>query len=127
MESLEHQVVVKASGLAAGKGVLLPKTKDEAVAAIKHIMKDRAFGEAGDEVVIEKCLFGQEISVLAFSDGYTFQVLPIARDHKRAYDNDEVCSRCQSSFDLLSSCYYRGLIQVAWVLMLLQMSFRKRS
>ena len=66
-----HRVVVKASGLAAGKGVLLPETAEEAEAAVRQIMEDKAFGAAGDEVVIEEHLVGEEASILAFSDGRT--------------------------------------------------------
>ncbi|KAI7860447.1 phosphoribosylglycinamide synthetase [Circinella umbellata] len=89
VESVNHNVVLKASGLAAGKGVLIPTTKEEALAGLKSIMVDKEFGEAGDEVVVEEFLEGQELSVLAFSDGYTIIPLPPAQDHKRAYDGDE--------------------------------------
>ncbi|KAJ2694925.1 Bifunctional purine biosynthetic protein ade1, partial [Coemansia spiralis] len=82
-------VVIKASGLAAGKGVLIPASKDEALQALKAVMVDREFGAAGDEVVVEERLEGQEISVLALSDGYTVTAFPAAQDHKRAYDGDQ--------------------------------------
>ncbi|KAG8680743.1 Bifunctional purine biosynthetic protein ade1, partial [Ceratobasidium sp. 395] len=80
--------VLKASGLAAGKGVLLPQTDAEIEAGLREIMLDHAFGSAGDEVVIEECLDGPEISVLAFSDGYTVVPLPAAQDHKRIGEGD---------------------------------------
>ena len=80
--------MIKASGLAAGKGVLIPETNEEALAALKSVMIDREFGDAGDEVVIEEYLMGPEISVLAFSDGYTIVPLPAAQDHKRIGDGD---------------------------------------
>lgn len=80
--------VIKASGLAAGKGVLIPETTDEALEALKAVMVDREFGEAGDEVVIEEYLSGPEISVLAFSDGYTIVPMPAAQDHKRIGEGD---------------------------------------
>jgi phosphoribosylamine--glycine ligase/phosphoribosylformylglycinamidine cyclo-ligase len=80
--------VIKASGLAAGKGVLMPSNNTEAIAALKSIMVDKEFGDAGDEVVIEECLVGPEISVLAFSDGYTIVPMPAAQDHKRIGDGD---------------------------------------
>ncbi|CAE6487114.1 unnamed protein product [Rhizoctonia solani] len=82
------KVVLKASGLAAGKGVLLPQTDVEIEAGLKEIMLDQAFGSAGDEVVIEECLTGPELSVLAFSDGYTIVPLPAAQDHKRIGEGD---------------------------------------
>lgn len=85
---VDHRVVVKASGLAAGKGVLLPETREEAAAAVRQIMGDRTFGAAGDEVVIEEHLFGQEASILAFSDGRTIVPCVAAQDHKRAGDGD---------------------------------------
>lgn len=80
--------VIKASGLAAGKGVLIPETTEEAIKALHSIMVDREFGEAGDEVVVEEYLSGPEISVLAFSDGYTIVPMPAAQDHKRIGDGD---------------------------------------
>ncbi|KAJ2493929.1 hypothetical protein IWW37_000007 [Coemansia sp. RSA 2050] len=85
----KFDVVIKASGLAGGKGVLLPRSKDEALAALHTVMVEGAFGEAGSEVVVEEFLSGQEISVLAVSDGYTVRAFPAAQDHKRAFDNDE--------------------------------------
>ena len=88
VDSVDHNVVIKASGLAAGKGVLIPQTKEEAYAALKEVMQDKAFGEAGDEVVVEEFLEGDELSILAFSDGYTVIDLPPAQDHKRIGDGD---------------------------------------
>lgn len=81
-------LVVKADGLAAGKGVIMCQTTEEAEAAVNNILKDRAFGDAGNKVVVEECLVGEEASFLAFSDGN--HVLPLAssQDHKRAGDND---------------------------------------
>ncbi|KAG8757126.1 hypothetical protein FRC14_002367 [Serendipita sp. 396] len=83
-----HKVVLKASGLAAGKGVLIPETSEEVESGLKEILIDQAFGAAGNEVVIEECLDGPEISVLAFSDGYTIVPLPAAQDHKRIGEGD---------------------------------------
>jgi phosphoribosylamine--glycine ligase len=83
-----HRIVIKASGLAAGKGVIIPLTKEEAQTALKEIMQDHSFGDAGDEVVIEEFLEGDEISILSFSDGKTIKSLPPAQDHKRIFDND---------------------------------------
>ena len=81
-------VVVKADGLTAGKGVLIPDTLDDTLDALRHLMIDRAFGEAGRKVVIETRMTGREISVLGFCDGKTVIPMPVARDHKRAYDGD---------------------------------------
>ncbi|CAO3666861.1 hypothetical protein G6F70_004244 [Rhizopus microsporus] len=89
VESVDHKVVLKASGLAAGKGVLMPENKEEALEGLKAIMVNKEFGDAGSEVVIEECLEGQELSFLAFSDGYTIIPLPPAQDHKRALDGDK--------------------------------------
>lgn len=80
--------VIKASGLAAGKGVIVCDNRAEADAALRQIMLEREFGAAGDEVVIEERLTGPELSVLAFCDGKTAVPLCPARDHKRAYDGD---------------------------------------
>lgn len=81
--------VVKASGLAAGKGVLLPTSKEETVDAVKEIMSDKTFGDAGDVCVIESFLTGPEASCFALCDGKTAVLMPAAQDHKRALDNDE--------------------------------------
>lgn len=82
-------VVVKADGLALGKGVIIAMTMDEAVTAVHDIMDDRIFGAAGGKVVIEEFLTGPEISVLAFTDGKTMKPMVSAQDHKRAFDKDE--------------------------------------
>ena len=82
-------IVVKADGLAAGKGALVCRTVADAVAAVRLIMEQRAFGEAGDRVVVEECLEGEEASFLAFTDGKTVLPLASAQDHKPIYDNDE--------------------------------------
>ena len=81
-------IVVKASGLAAGKGVIVCQTDTEALAALDLIMRQRAFGKAGDQVVIEECLVGQEVSVLAFADGRSMAPMLLSQDHKPAYDGD---------------------------------------
>ena len=82
-------IVVKASGLALGKGVYVCKTLAEAEVALTEIMVDNLHKEAGSEVVVEKFLDGQEISIHAFCDGKTFVLLPPAQDHKPIHDNDE--------------------------------------
>ncbi len=81
-------IVVKADGLAAGKGVVVAATEAEALAAINAMMEARAFGEAGDSVVIEECLTGDEISLFALCDGETALLLGSAQDHKRVGDGD---------------------------------------
>ena len=79
-------IVVKASGLAAGKGVIVAQTEEEAVAAVETIMKDEKFGEAGEKVVIEEFLEGEEATILAFCDGKTIIPMIASQDHKPAYD-----------------------------------------
>ncbi|MEA3493177.1 MAG: phosphoribosylamine--glycine ligase [Candidatus Margulisiibacteriota bacterium] len=81
-------IVVKADGLAAGKGVIVCSTKEEAVDAVKKIMQDKEFGKAGDKVVIEECLMGEEASIIAITDGKTIIPLASSQDHKRALDGD---------------------------------------
>ena len=81
-------VVVKADGLAAGKGVVVAQTVDEALAAVDAAMVDRTFGDAGARLVIEECLTGQEVSVFCFSDGARVTPLAAACDYKRAFDGD---------------------------------------
>lgn len=81
-------IVIKADGLAAGKGVLLCNTHEEAVAALHQIMRDRAFGDAGDRVVVEEMLRGEEASFMAFTDGKTLVPMLSSQDHKRALDSD---------------------------------------
>lgn len=88
LEGLNHRVVIKVDGLAAGKGVVLPADQAEARQALKEIMVDGKFGEAGDCVVIEEYLEGNEISVLTFSDGRTTKTLPPGQDHKRAFEGN---------------------------------------
>lgn len=82
-------IVIKADGLALGKGVLICNTLEEAEMGLKQIMLDKKFGAAGTQVVIEEFLVGQEISVLSFCDGKTIVPMVSAQDHKRALDNDE--------------------------------------
>jgi phosphoribosylamine--glycine ligase len=89
LEDCEEQpLVVKADGLAAGKGVFVCANRAEARTAVKAVLQDRTFGEAGSQVVIEECLIGQEASVLALIDGDTIVPLDVAQDHKRAWDQD---------------------------------------
>lgn len=89
LDSLHYPVVIKASGLAAGKGVILPASLEEARHALVEIMENRAFGEAGAEVVIEERLSGPEVSLMAFTDGKTVLPMLPAQDHKRLLDGDQ--------------------------------------
>jgi phosphoribosylamine--glycine ligase len=82
-------IVIKADGLAAGKGVFVASTTEEATHALKLILKDRVFGAAGDRVVIEQCLKGEEASYMVFTDGETIVPMASSQDHKRIFDNDE--------------------------------------
>lgn len=84
-----YPAVIKAEGLALGKGVIIAQNEAEAVEGIKEIMDDKKFGDSGSRVVIEEYLTGPEVSVLAFTDGKTVCPMVSAQDHKRAYDNDK--------------------------------------
>lgn len=81
-------VVIKADGLAAGKGAIVAQSLDEALKALSDIMEKRVFGDAGNQVLVEECLVGRETSLLAFIDGKTVVPLVTARDYKRAFDHD---------------------------------------
>ena len=83
------RVVLKADGLAAGKGAIVCKDREEALVALDKVMKTREFGVAGDKVVIEECMVGDEVSVIALSDGENFVTLVPSQDHKRIFDNDQ--------------------------------------
>ncbi len=89
LKTQEMPIVVKADGLALGKGVIIANTLEEAETAVHEIMDDKMFGNAGNNVVIEQFLTGQEVSVLAFTDGKTLVPMVSAQDHKRVYDNDQ--------------------------------------
>lgn len=89
LDKVPYKVVIKATGLAAGKGVILPSSAEEARAALKGIMLNKDFGSAGDEVVIEEYLEGQELSFLSFSDGSSIQTLAPGQDHKNIFDSDK--------------------------------------
>lgn len=86
---IDYKIVLKADGIAAGKGVLIPQTKEEAYAGLDEIMVAKNFGSAGDEIVIEEFLEGDELSILTITDGYSFFNLPAAQDHKRIGDGDQ--------------------------------------
>ena len=88
LDTCKIPVVVKADGLALGKGVIIAMTKQEAVDAVKQIMEDKVFGASGNNIVIEEFLEGPEVSVLSFTDGETVVPMISSMDHKRAGDND---------------------------------------
>ena len=88
LENAPIPTVIKADGLALGKGVIIAQTRDEARAAIHSMMEDRVFGESGSTVVIEEFLTGPEVSVLSFTDGVTVVPMVSSQDHKRAHDGD---------------------------------------
>ncbi|MCR5055079.1 MAG: phosphoribosylamine--glycine ligase [Lachnospiraceae bacterium] len=88
LDNAKYPIVLKADGLALGKGVLICNTKDEAVDGVKTIMKDKKFGSAGNTMVVEEFMTGREVSVLSFVDGNTIKIMSSAQDHKRAGDND---------------------------------------
>ncbi len=89
VESHDAPLVVKADGLALGKGVIIAETRDEAKEAVRSMMEDKIFGESGSQVVIEEFLTGPEVSVLSFTDGETVVPMVSSMDHKRAMDGDE--------------------------------------
>ncbi len=88
LDSQDAPIVVKADGLAAGKGVLVCRSIDDSHQAVDAIMVDRRFGEAGRQVIIEECMVGEEASILALTDGKTIYPLPTSQDHKPIYDGD---------------------------------------
>ncbi len=85
----KYPVVIKADGLALGKGVIIAGDHEEAQAAVREIMEDKKFGDSGNRIVVEEFLTGPEVSVLAFTDGISLKPMVSSKDHKRAYDNDE--------------------------------------
>ena len=89
LETAKMPIVLKADGLALGKGVLICKDLEEAKAGVRTLMMDKQFGSAGDEIVIEEFMTGREVSVLSFVDGKTIRIMTSAQDHKRAKDGDQ--------------------------------------
>ena len=89
LESAKMPIVLKADGLALGKGVLICNTLEEAKAGVREIMQDKKFGDAGNRMVIEEFMTGREVSVLSFVDGKTIKIMSSAQDHKRAGDGDK--------------------------------------
>ena len=89
LETSEYPIVLKADGLALGKGVLICNTKEEAQAGVKTLMLDKQFGSAGDKIVVEEFMTGREVSVLCYCDGTHISPMTSAQDHKRAKDGDQ--------------------------------------
>lgn len=89
LQQQKYPAVIKADGLALGKGVVIAQTFEEAQAAVKSMMEDKVFGESGSRIVIEEFMVGPEVSVLAFTDGKTVIPMVSAQDHKRALDHDQ--------------------------------------
>ncbi|WP_434311576.1 phosphoribosylamine--glycine ligase [Hominifimenecus sp. rT4P-3] len=89
LETADYPIVLKADGLALGKGVLICMNRDEAMAGVKTIMLDKQFGAAGNRLVVEEFMTGREVSVLSFCDGKTIRPMTSAQDHKRAKDGDQ--------------------------------------
>ena len=89
LETAKMPIVLKADGLALGKGVLICNTLEEAKAGVKEIMEDKKFGTAGNTMVVEEFMTGREVSVLSYVDGKTIQIMSSAQDHKRAKDGDQ--------------------------------------
>ncbi len=88
LDAQEAPIVVKADGLALGKGVVVAQTIDEAKDAVRDMMQGHRFGESGARVLIEECMFGREVTVLCFCDGKTLRPMPASQDHKRVLDGD---------------------------------------
>ena len=89
LETAPMPIVLKADGLALGKGVLICNTREEAKEGVKTLMMDKQFGSAGDRIVVEEFMTGREVSVLSFVDGHTIKIMTSAQDHKRAKDGDQ--------------------------------------
>ena len=89
LETSKYPIVLKADGLALGKGVLICETKEDAMARVNELMLDKKFGSAGNTIVVEEFMTGREVSVLSFVDGNTIKIMSSAQDHKRAKDGDQ--------------------------------------
>jgi phosphoribosylamine---glycine ligase len=113
LESIDYPVVIKASGLAAGKGVILPETIEEAKSALEDILVSKTFGDAGKEVVIEERMAGPEVSLMAFTDGTCILPMVSAQDHKRLLDNDEGLNTGGMGAYAPAPIFTKGLLQEA--------------
>ena len=112
LKTASFPIVIKADGLALGKGVLIPRSYEEAEAAVRTIMEDRAFGDSGSRVVIEEFLTGPEVSVLAFTDGTAIAPMVSSMDHKRAGDGDTGLNTGGMGTVAPNPCYTEDIAQV---------------
>ena len=112
LKTASFPIVIKADGLALGKGVLIPRSYAEAEAAVRTIMEDRAFGDSGSRVVIEEFLTGPEVSVLAFTDGTAIAPMVSSMDHKRAGDGDTGPNTGGMGTVAPNPCYTEDVAQV---------------
>ena len=112
LKTASYPIVIKADGLALGKGVLIPQSLAEAEVAVKTIMEDKAFGESGNEIVIEEFLTGPEVSVLAFTDGTAIAPMVSSMDHKRAGDGDTGLNTGGMGTVAPNPCYTPEIAQV---------------
>ena len=112
LQDASFPIVIKADGLALGKGVLIPQNLEEARDAVKSIMEDKAFGDSGNEIVIEEFLTGPEVSVLAFTDGTAIAPMVSSMDHKRAGDGDTGLNTGGMGTIAPNPCYTKDVAQV---------------
>ena len=112
LKGASFPIVIKADGLALGKGVLIPQSFAEAETAVKTIMEDKAFGDSGNEIVIEEFLTGPEVSVLAFTDGTAIRPMVSSMDHKRAGDNDTGLNTGGMGTIAPNPCYTKAVADV---------------
>lgn len=110
----KYPVVIKADGLALGKGVLICQNEQEAADGVKEIMLDKKFGASGNHVVVEEFLTGPEVSVLSFCDGKTVKPMVSSMDHKRALDHDEGLNTGGMGTVAPNPCYTPPLPPSAW-------------
>jgi len=89
INKIDHDIVIKADGLASGKGVFVPDNKDDATTAIELLLNKKIFGKSSDKIIIEKKIIGNEVSVIAICDGKSFMILEPCKDHKRIFDDDK--------------------------------------
>ena len=112
LQGASFPIVIKADGLALGKGVLIPQNLEEANEAVKTIMEDKAFGDSGNEIVIEEFLTGPEVSVLAFTDGTAIRPMVSSMDHKRAGDGDTGLNTGGMGTIAPNPCYTKEIAEV---------------